>query len=77
LGEIEGTNALIFLVGENGLAIAIIAVHKSTTIAETVKMMKDKHLLNLPVEKDGEVAYSVTRHDVLRVRIGLGPGIEG
>ena len=53
-----------------------IAVHESTTIAEAVKIVKDKHLLNLPVEKNGKVAYSVTRHDLLRAKIGLGLDIE-
>jgi CBS domain-containing protein len=128
VGQIVGTNELLFRAGQNGLAIAIelvsshtsgapvvdskgkfigfisefdvlgavdsgkdlrslraeeimskgpIAVHESTSIEEAVKMMKEKHLLNLPVEKDGKVAYSVTRHDLLRARIGLGPDIEG
>jgi CBS domain-containing protein len=43
-----------------------IAVHESTTISEAVKIMKEKHLLNLSVEQNGTVAYSVTRHDLLR-----------
>jgi hypothetical protein len=30
--------------------------------------------MSLPVERDGVVAYSVTRHDLLRARIGLGVG---
>jgi len=127
VGQIVGTNELIFRAGQNGLAIAIellsthtsgapvvdsaekfigfisefdvlgavesgkdlsklraeeimnkapIAVHESTTIAEAIKIMKDKHFLNLPVEKNGKVAYSLTRHDLLRARIGLGPDIE-
>ena len=127
MGQIVGTNALLFHAGQNGLAIAVellsthtsgapvvegkgkfigfisefdvlgalesgkdlsklraeeimnkqpIAVHESTTIAEAVKIMKDKHLLNLPVEKNGKVAYSVTRHDLLRAKIGLGLDIE-
>lgn len=38
--------------------------------------MRDKHLLNLPVEKDGKVTDSITRHDLLRAKIGLGLGIE-
>lgn len=127
VGQIVGTNELLFHAGQNGLAIAVellsthtsgapvvdgkgkfigfisefdvlgalesgkdlsklraeeimnkqpIAVHESTTIAEAVKMMKDKHLLNLPVEKNGKVAYSVTRHDLLRAKIGLGLDIE-
>ncbi len=53
-----------------------IAVHKSTPIAEAIKIMADKHLLNLPVEEDGKVTYSVTRHDLLRASIGLAVGIE-
>ena len=54
-----------------------VAVHESTTISEAVKIMKEKNLLNLPVEQNGKVAYSVTRHDLLRARVGLGPDIEG
>jgi hypothetical protein len=38
--------------------------------------MEDKRLLNLPVKKNGKVAYSVTRHDLLRAWIGLGVSIE-
>ena len=49
---------------------------ESTTIANAIRFMKEKHLLNIPVIKQGRVAYSVTRHDLLRARIGLGPGIE-
>jgi predicted transcriptional regulator len=49
---------------------------ESTTIADVIRLMKEKHLLNIPVVKQGKVAYSVTRHDLLRARIGLGPGIE-
>jgi predicted transcriptional regulator len=49
---------------------------ESTSIADAIRFMKEKHLLNIPVVKEGVVAYSVTRHDLLRARIGLGPGIE-
>jgi predicted transcriptional regulator len=49
---------------------------ESTSIADAIKLMKEKHLLNIPVIKQGQVAYSVTRHDLLRARIGLGPSIE-
>jgi predicted transcriptional regulator len=49
---------------------------ESTTIADAIRLMKEKHLLNIPVVKQGKVAYSVTRHDLLRARIGLGPDIE-
>jgi predicted transcriptional regulator len=48
----------------------------STTVSDAIRLMKEKHLLILPVIKQGRVAYSVTRHDLLRARIGLGMGIE-
>jgi predicted transcriptional regulator len=48
----------------------------STTVTDAIRLMKEKHLLVLPVIKQGRVAYSVTRHDLLRARIGLGMGIE-
>jgi predicted transcriptional regulator len=127
VGQIDGTDTVLFFTGQNGLAIAVellsthasgapvvdsqgkfvgfiseidvleaiesgkdlsklraedimskspIAVHVSTPISEAVKIMKDKHLLNLPVEQNGKVAYSVTRHDLLRARVGIGPDIE-
>jgi predicted transcriptional regulator len=127
LGQIDGTNELIFRAKQNGLAIAIellsshasgapvvndqdkfigfvsefdllgaiesgkdlsqvtadqlmnkdhFVADESTTIADAIRFMKEKHLLNIPLVKQGKVAYSVTRHDLLRARIGLGPGIE-
>jgi CBS domain-containing protein len=53
-----------------------IAVKDSTGLDEAIKLMQDRHLLNLPVEKEGKVAYSITRHDLLRAKIGLGLDIE-
>jgi predicted transcriptional regulator len=127
LGQIDGTNELLFRAKQNGLAIAIellsshasgapvvndqdkfigfvsefdllgaiesgkdlsqvtadqlmnkdhFVADESTTIADAIRFMKEKHLLNIPLVKQGKVAYSVTRHDLLRARIGLGPGIE-
>ena len=55
---------------------AHIAVHESTSITEAIRLMKEKNLLQLPVEKNGKVRYAVTRHDLLRARIGLGLDIE-
>lgn len=52
------------------------AVHESTSIEEAFELMKERHWLTLPVEKNGEVRYSVTRHDLLRACTGLGPGTE-
>ncbi len=51
-------------------------VTDSTPIAEAVKIMKKKHLLVLPVVKNGVVVKSITRHDLLRAWLGLGVGVE-
>jgi CBS domain-containing protein len=53
-----------------------IAVTEETSIDEAVKLMEEKRLLNLPVKRNGKVAYSITRHDLLRAWIGLGVDIE-
>ncbi len=53
-----------------------IAVTENTSIEEAVKIMEEKRLLNLPVRRNGKVAYSITRHDLLRAWIGLGVSIE-
>lgn len=48
----------------------------SVVCDEAVRLMEEKRLLNLPIERDGKAAYSVTRHDLLRAWIGLGMSIE-
>lgn len=53
-----------------------ISITDFTPIKEAVKIMEDKRLLNLPVERDGKVAYTITRHDLLRAWVGLGLGGE-
>ena len=64
------------LTAEDIMAKDRIAVTDDTIIDEAVKLMEDKRLLNLPIEKNGKVAYSITRHDLLRAWIGLGVDIE-
>ena len=127
MGQIRGTNTLIFHAGQNGMLVALellsthtpgapvvddrnefigfisefdvlraleagkdlskliaedimvhdqISVTAETTIEEAVKTMEEKRLHNLPVKKDGKIAYSVTRHDLLRAWIGLGTSGE-
>ena len=51
-----------------------IAISISSTISDAVKLMKEKHLLVLPVEQDGRVIGCLTRKDLLRAWIGLGLG---
>lgn len=63
------------LVAEDLMRIGPMAVHSFTTIADAAQRMNEQCVLNLPVEKDGKVAYSVSRHDLLRAWIGLGLGM--
>ncbi|TKB71517.1 MAG: CBS domain-containing protein [Nitrospira sp.] len=64
------------LTAEDIMAKDRIAVTDDTGIEEAVRLMEEKRLLNLPVRKNGKVAYSITRHDLLRAWIGLGVDIE-
>ena len=53
-----------------------ISVRNDTTIDDAVKIMETKRLHSLPVETDGKVTHSITRHDLLRAWIGLGMDTE-
>jgi len=64
------------LTAEDIMVKARISIADSTSIMEAVEIMETKRLLNLPVERNGEVAYTVTRHDLLRAWVGLGLGGE-
>jgi predicted transcriptional regulator len=76
LGAIESGKDLNKVTADQLMSTDPFVADESTSIADAIRLMKEKHLLNLPVIKQGLVAYSVTRHDLLRARIGLGPGIE-
>jgi predicted transcriptional regulator len=52
-----------------------LVIPPSMTIADATKMMEEHGVVGLPIEHDGLVTYSVTRHDLLRARIGLGVGM--
>lgn len=53
-----------------------ITVTDETSIEDALKLMDEKRLLNLPVQRNGKVTHSITRHDILRAWIGLGLDIE-
>ena len=53
-----------------------ISITDTTSIKDAVHLMDEHRLLSLPVERNGEVMYTVTRHDLLRAWVGLGLGIE-
>jgi CBS domain-containing protein len=76
LRALEAGKDLNRLTAEDVMAKDRIAVTDETSIDEAVKLMEEKRLLSLPVRKDGKVAYSITRHDLLRAWIGLGVSIE-
>ena len=40
-----------------------------TTISDAAKMMGQHQVVNLPVERNGVVKYSVSRHDLLRALV--------
>ena len=52
-----------------------LVITRSTTIPDAAKMMEQHGVVGLPIEEEGLVTYSVTRHDLLRARIGLGVGL--
>jgi predicted transcriptional regulator len=76
LGAIESGKDLTQVTADKLMNKDHFVADQSTTISDAIRLMREKHLLNMPVIKDGHVAYSVTRHDLLRARIGLGPDIE-
>lgn len=53
-----------------------ISIPDTTSITDAIDIMETCHLLNLPIQRDGIVSYSITRHDLLRAAIGFGPGPE-
>ena len=76
LRVLEAKRDLNQLTAEDVMAKEHISVTNDTSIDEAVKIMEEKRLLNLPVKVNGKVAYSITRHDLLRAWIGLGIDIE-
>ena len=76
LGAIESGQDLSKMTADQIMNKDHFVADESTTIADAISLMKEKHLLTLPVVKQGKVLYSVTRHDLLRARIGLGLDIE-
>ena len=76
LRALEAGKDLNRLAAEDIMVEDRIAVTDETSFDEAVKLMEDKRLLNLPIERNGKVVHSITRHDLLRAWIGLGVDIE-
>jgi predicted transcriptional regulator len=54
---------------------AFVGVEETTSLA-SVSRLFEMGFQMLPVVQDGKVVRSITRHDVLRARLGLGPTID-
>ena len=54
---------------------AFVGVEEKTSLA-SVSRLFEMGFQMLPVVQDGKVVRSITRHDVLRARLGLGPTID-
>lgn len=76
LRALEAKKDLNTLTAGDVMAKDCISVTADTSVDEAVKLMEEKRLLNLPVKVNGKVAFSITRHDLLRAWIGLGVDIE-
>lgn len=76
LRALEANKELSKMTAEQIMAKDRIYVTEQTSIEEAVKLMEEKRLLNLPVKRNGKIAYTITRHDLLRAWIGLGLDIE-
>ena len=76
LRALEDEKDLTTLTAEDIMVKDRISITDSTSIKEAVNIMEKNRFLNLPVERDGQVAYTVTRHDLLRAWVGLGLGGE-
>jgi CBS domain-containing protein len=46
-----------------------LVITPSTTIFDAARMMEQYQVVNLPVERNGVVLYSVSRHDLLRALV--------
>lgn len=53
-----------------------IAVAADASIREALALINQRGIRVLPIVQDGTVVSSVTRHDLLRALIGLGPAVE-
>jgi CBS domain-containing protein len=54
---------------------AFIGVQENTSLSSVARMFEMGFQI-LPVVQDGKVTRSITRHDLLRAQLGLGPTIE-
>jgi CBS domain-containing protein len=74
---LDGEKDLNNLTAEQIMRKDDLTVPSSTKTSDAAKIMEEKRVVNLPVVNEkGMVVGSVSRHDLLRARIGLGMSIE-
>jgi len=74
LGALELGRDISQLTAQEIMVSDQIGINRSTTIVEALRIMKERHVLVLPLvrEKDGVVTECVTRQDLLRAWVGIG-----
>ena len=74
LGALELGRDISQLTAQEIMVSEQIAIDPSTTIVEAVRIMKERHVMVLPLirENDGVVTECVTRQDLLRAWVGFG-----
>jgi len=74
LGALELGRDISQLTAQEIMVSDQIAIDRSTTIVEAVRIMKERHVLVLPLirEKEGIVTECVMRQDLLRAWVGMG-----
>ena len=74
LGAIESGQDLSKVTADRVMNKNHYVADESTTIRDAIRLMNEKHLLNIPVIKQGQVAlFGHAASDLLRARIGVGP----
>jgi CBS domain-containing protein len=72
---LDAGKTLDTLPGEDIMRKDRLIIDAATKIVDAAKIMEEHHVISLPIEKNGIVSHSVSRHDLLRARIGLGLGM--
>jgi CBS domain-containing protein len=61
---------------EDIMAKDYVTITEDSPIEEAVNIMQEERLANLPVRKNGRLAYTVTRQDLFRAWMGMGIGMS-
>ncbi len=76
LGALQYGQDLDVLVAEDIMTKFPQSIAHTTSIEDAVTIMRENHFLNLPIEKNGIVTKTITRHDLLRAWLGINLNTE-